>query len=271
MAAFYLYSMAGIEEGMDGSGKMLLVSQAYLIVLAAVLAMAPRYYLIVFFVYFAIIMLVSAYWGRRRVKGSRVSREEIESARQLFVERNAFDVAAMDDELMHIYGKQLKGLLLSFLLLPVYWAIFEAARRLQPSFEEFMAGYGLGGKGAGFLLWLITFEVMFLLSFVVRKFTVGSFFSMSPSQQPPMVPASYIVTDKGIIIKGAMGSVIGFPLPEGTKVRVDEKRGFVEIVFRSGGKIRLYSKRARRLYELIVRFGKPSEVEEPTLKQKREG
>jgi len=247
---------------MNGTARMLLLSQAYLIVLAAVLAVAPRYYLIVFFVYFAAILLVSAYFSRRSIRGAKVSREEVESARQLFVERNALDVAAEDDELVRIYGRQLKGMLLSFALLPLYWVIFEAARRLQPSFESLLAEYGVGGKLAGFILWVATFEVMFLLSFVVRRFTVGGFFTASPTQQPPMVPASYVVTDKGILVKGAMGSIIGFPLPEGTKVRVDERRGFVEIVFKSGSRIRLYTRRARRLYELIVRFGRPSEVEE---------
>jgi uncharacterized membrane protein len=247
---------------MNSAGRMLLTSQAYLVVLAAVLAVAPRYYLLVFFVYLAVIFVFSFFSSRRSMRGAGVSREEVESARQLFVERNALDVAAADDELIRLYGRQMKGMLLSLVLLPVYWAIFDAARRLQPSFEQLLSSYGVGDKLAGFILWIIAFEVMFLLSFLVRKFTVGSFFVSSPSQQPPMVPASYVVTDKGILVKGAMGSVIGFPLPEGTKVRVDEKRGFVEIVFKSGGRVRLYTRRVRRLYELIVRFGRPSETEE---------
>jgi uncharacterized membrane protein len=230
---------------------MVLISQLYLFVLAAVLAIAPRYYLLVLLVYFALVFMFSALSARRTVRGARVSREEVEAARRLFVEKDALDIAAADDELLKLYTRQAKATLITFAFFPLYWAIFEAARRLQPSFAELLEAHGVSGRLAGFLLWVMAFEAMFAISFLSRRLILGA----RASQQPPMVPRAYEVTEKGIVIKGAMGSVIGFPLPDDAEVHLDESKGYVEIVFGKGGRIRLYTKKPRRLYDLIMRFG----------------
>lgn len=243
---------------MDGTLRTTLISQAYLLVLAAVLAAAPRYYLLVFLIYLAIVFGFSMYASRRSLRGAKVSREEIEASRQLFAEKNALDLAATDDELFKLYSKQVKGMILYIALLPLYWAIFETARRLMPSFEATLSAYGLSTVAARFILWVAAFEAMFAISMLTRKLTVGGFFTTSPAQQPPTVPASYIVTEKGILVRGAIGNVIGFPLPEGTEVILNEQKNYVEIRFKNGGRLRLYTKRPRRLYEIIQRFGKPS-------------
>ena len=228
--------------------SMMLISQVYFIILAAVLAIAPRYYMLVFFIYFVAIMAFSMYATRRKMKGAKVPREEIETARQLFSEDNTFQIAMEDEEFVRQLASQAKTSIMTFLFLPVYITIFELVRRNYGTLLSTLQEAGLSEKQAGFLIWLAAFEVMFLISTLSRRI-------IKQAKQPPMVPRGFVITEKGILLKGSMGGVIGFPLPEGSEVKLDEKRNYVEIALPGGGKLRLYTRKARRVYELLQRFG----------------
>ncbi|ABM80956.1 DUF2208 domain-containing protein [Hyperthermus butylicus] len=228
--------------------SMMLVSQVYFVILAMVLAIAPQYYMLVFLIYFVAIMAFSMYTSKRRMKGARIPREEVEAARQLFREDNSFQIAVEDEELVRQLTGQAKTAIMTFLFLPIYITIFELVRRNYSSLISALQGAGLSETLAGFVVWFAAFETMFLISMVSRRV-------VRQAKQPPMVPRGFVVTEKGILLKGSMGGVIGFPLPEGTEVKLDEKRNCVEIVFPGGSRLRLYTRKARRVYELIQRLG----------------
>ncbi len=240
---------------MMGTGNermMMLLGQLFMVVLALVLAVAPRLYLVAIIAYFALIFGIS-FHKSRRAGGARVTREEIERARTLLKEDKSFELALNDEEYVNAMSRQAKAMLVPLLLLPIYIVIFREAAVLQPSVSELLSKHlGISDERvAAFIVWLIVFEVLFLLNQAVRLFTTGR-----GQQLAPMVPAGFKITDKGIVIKGGLGQVIGFPLPEGTEVRLNEQAGYVEIRLpRSSQPLRLYTRKARRLYDIIVRYG----------------
>ncbi len=236
---------------------MVLMGQVFMIVLAAVLAVAPHLYMIAVILYFALIMGLSMYMARRRAAGG-VPREEVLKARTLLKEDKAFELALADEEYVQAMSRQAKAMLYPLLLFPLYIIIFRAAYVLQRPAEAAFASIGVVDKRvAAFFVWLLVFEAMFALNLVVRKLTSGK-----GSVMAPFVPAGYRVTSKGIVLKGGFGQVIGFPLPKGSKVRLNAERNYVEIEMPKSGKIRLYSKKAKRLYEIISRYGLPEEKKE---------
>ncbi len=228
---------------------MIVVGQLLMVVLALALAYAPQYYMFIIILYFVGIFGFSMYKSRRA--GSRISREEIESARILFKEDKALDLAVGDEDYVRMLSKQWKTLIFSFLLFPVYIIIFNFARNAQSAFNEFLAGLGLTSeKLAAFILWVIVFEFFFVMNHGIRRILMGG-----KGFSVPLVPPAYRVTEKGIVTKGGFGPTIGFPLPEGSTVELNSERNYVEIRLPKGAVIRLYSKRASRLYEIIQRYG----------------
>lgn len=228
---------------------ILVVGQLLVVVLALALAYAPQYYIFIIMLYFVGIFGFSMYKSRRA--GSRVSKEEIESARTLFKEDKALDLAVGDEDYVRMLSRQWKTLIFSFLLFPVYAIIFNFARSAQPAFHEFLAGLGLASeKLAAFILWVIVFELFFIINHGIRRVLMGG-----KSISVPLVPPAYKVTEKGVITRGGFGPTIGFPLPKGSTVELNNERNYVEIKLPKGGTIRLYSKRASRLYEIIQRYG----------------
>jgi len=238
--------------GTGNERMMLLLGQLFMVVLALVLAVAPRLYLVAIIVYFALIFGIS-FHRSRRAGGARVAREEVERARTLLKEDKSFELAINDEEYVKAMSRQAKAMLIPLLLLPVYIVIFREAAMLQPRVSEILSRHlGISDeRAAAFIVWLLVFETLFLLNQAVRLFTAGRGQAVAP-----MVPAGFRVTDKGIVIKGGLGQVIGFPLPEGTEVKLNEQAGYVEIRLpRSPQPLRLYTRKARRLYDIITRYG----------------
>lgn len=232
---------------------MLIVSQLYLMVLSLVLSIAPRYYLIVFIAYFAVIIGLSSYVGRARFK-AKYRPEEIKQSRVLLREEKAFELAMQDEELVGIFAKQTKSMLFMFLMFPIYIVLFRTVTANFPQWSESLANTLNGNKLlAGFIIWLVTFEIMYSISLLSRKLILRE------RVQIPTIPRSYEITAKGIILKGGFGRTIGFPLPDETKLNVNEARGYVEIVFPKGNPIRLYTKKPRRVYELLEKYALRSE------------
>ncbi len=227
---------------------MLVVSQLYLMVLSLVLSIAPKYYLIVFIAYFAVIIGLSSYVGRARFK-AKYSPDEIKQSRVLLREEKAFELAMQDEELVGIFAKQTRSMLFMFLMFPVYIVLFRAVTANFPQWSDSLANILNGSKLlAGFIIWLATFEVMYIISLLSRKIVLRE------RVQIPTIPRAYEITMKGIILKGGFGKTIGFPLPEETKLSINEARGYVEIVFPKGNPIRLYTKKPKRVYELLEKY-----------------
>ena len=224
----------------------MIIGQVFMIVLAAVLALVPHLYLVAVLAYFALIFGVSMYRARRTSTGS-VTREEIMRSRTLLREDKALELALEDEEYISAMSRQAKAMLIPLLLFPLYIFIF----RYIPALENMVkSNYSIDPRLAAFAVWLGAFEAMFLLNQLVRRFTAGK------NVVAPMVPGGYRVTDKGIVIKGGLGQVIGFPLPDDTEVRLDAEKGYVEIKMPgSNAPLRLYSKKARKLYDIILRYG----------------
>jgi len=229
---------------------MLLVSQIYLAILSLVLAVAPQYYMLIFIIYFIAIMGLSMYTARGG-GGTRVPREEVEKARTLLKEDKAFELAMEDEELVRQFAGQAKTMLIMFMLFPVYIAIFRAATTYYNDLVAGLQSLGVSNETiAGFIVWLSVFESMFLVSQLSRRIVVRS-----GRAQPPIVPHGFRVTERGIIVKGSLGQVIGFPLPDGSEVKLNETKNYVEIKYPRGNRIRLYTRKARKLYEYIQRYG----------------
>jgi uncharacterized membrane protein len=223
---------------------MIIIGQVFIVVLALILAFMPKLYMIAIIAYFALIFGVSMVRARRSTGG--VSRDEIMRARSLFKEDKAFEVALEDEEYVKAMSRQAKAMMIPLLLFPIYILIFRYVPHIQGNIAHIVGDEKL----ATFLVWFAAFEAMFLLNQAIRRITA------SGGSMAPLVPAGYRVTDKGIVFKGGMGQVIGFPFPEGTKVRLDSERNYVELQLPgSGAPIRLYTRKARRLYELIMRYG----------------
>lgn len=228
---------------------MLLLGQVFMVVLAFVLAVAPNLYMFAILAYFALIFGFSIYRSR---SGSRsgVSREEIEKSPTLLREDKAFELAMGDEHYIKEVSGQAKTMLVSFALFPVYWIIFRAAYAVKPQAVQFFARHGITDERiVMFIVWVAVFELMFLLNQALRRVMGGSL------QAAPMVPSGFRVTRKGIVLKGGLGQVIGFPLPSGSEVELNESRGFVEIRMPKGPRLRLYTRKARKLYDIITRYG----------------
>jgi uncharacterized membrane protein len=228
---------------------MLVIGQLYLILLALVLAAAPQYYLYVFILYFVAIMGFSTIVSRRRFKTS-IPIEEIERSRTLLKEDKAFEIAMEDEELLKLLGGQMRTLLLTLAFLPLYYVIFRFVRANHDMLAESIASLlGTSTTVGAFLVWLGAFEVMYVVSFASRRLLMRGQVSI------PVVPRSFTVTQKGILIRGGMGQAISFPLEESTKVEYDDKRRYVEISTASGARIRLYTKNLKKLLEAIEKYG----------------
>lgn len=228
---------------------MLVIGQVYLAILSLVLAIAPKYYTFVFIIYFVAIMALGMY-SARSSGGRSVPREEIERARTLLKEDKAFELAMEDEELVKQYAGQAKTMLVMLMLFPVYILLFKSASMYHDEIIARLESMGISSTMAGFIFWLLVFETMFAISQLTRRIV-----ARGGRGQPPLVPHGFRVTEKGIVVKGSFGQVIGFPLPEGSEVRLDEAKNYVEIKYPRGNRVRLYTRKARKLYEYIRRYG----------------
>lgn len=247
---------------------MLLISQVYVVVLSYAFAAYPHYVWLLFIIYLGLMLGLGMYSARGSF-GKGVNKAEVERARQLFREDNALQLAMEDEELLALYTKQIKGMTSTLLIMVFYLPLFYIVSHYYKDIVARLQAMGIGSQTiAGFIVWLSLFEFMTIIGLWMQRRT-----GVMGGGPPPMpsVPQRYVVTDKGIVIKGAMGRVIGFPLPEGSKVELNESKGYVEITDPKGVKIRLYSSKARRLYDLITRYGLGEKRRSETKKESKRG
>ncbi len=234
------------------------MGQAFVILyslLAAILGRETRTFIIIF-----ILFIVAAIIQSRRGKGplgiSKAKPEEILEGKKLYSEEKIRDIQLKDEKLMEDLQEQSRfsmytsasmfvGIAYFFLLWP----------QIDSLYEFFLTYTGNSEVMAHFLAFLVFFEGLFVIN------QAAMIVAMKKAGKMPVIniPQSYTVTDKGIVIGGLIGkSGIKFPLPSDVQVRVNTKRGFVELVRegkRSIMKVRLYSRNPKRLYELVKKYG----------------
>ena len=227
--------------------RLVLVSQASMLVFALVISYAPQLYWAVLLVYF-IVLGSTMFMAQRRFTG-KVSANEVLMGRRLYAEDKAMDIAVKDEELTRELAAQFRPMVMSFVGLVIAIAVFWLFSAFHGSIVDALKPVVGSEKLANFLYWVIVFETVFIATRVTGYAFAGGLLKGS---QPPFIPSKYVVTDRGIAIPGALGVAIPFPLPSEYRVTLNERRGFVEIVDGKGRRIRLYARNPRRLYELIV-------------------
>jgi uncharacterized membrane protein len=197
----------------------------------------------------------SRLFSRNPMSSVKVRVEDVASARKLVEERDLRELQAKDEGLIRDMEAQIKFttiLMLSTLVGLVYFFI---AWRYVPSLYELLKGYVGGDFLAHMLAFLLYLEGFFIISQVSIEIALRRVGRITVIT----MPNEYIVTTKGIVYRGFLSSTaLAFPLNPHVTIRLDEKRGFVDIV--SEGKVsstvlRLYSRDPRRLYEIIRRYG----------------
>jgi len=237
--------------------KRILTSQAYMIGYSVLLALLgkARYALLLVIVFWIILAVAQSRLGKGPLGQGRAKAEDILSGRKLYEEKNVREIQMKDEELLREIQEQSRISLYLSVSMLIGLLYFLIAWKQVPAIANAVAPYTGGGKLALFIAYLIYFEGYFIIyqasfEYALRK--VGTVTTIN-------TPQSYVVTDKGILMKGLIGSsVIRFPLPSDINVHVNEKRGFVELVRRSSKsivKIRFYARNARRLGEIIKKKG----------------
>ncbi len=200
--------------------------------------------------------------GKNPLGQDKAPPNEILTDPKLFEESKAYELQMADRELMAEMQEQSKfslytsaGMLIAIVYFMVLWKYVDVLHRLMLSFVG-------DERIAWFLAFLIYFEGLFIINQATMIWALRKIGKVPIIQ----VPRAYIVTPKGIVIQGLVGkSALRFPLPPGTRVRSSERRKFVEIV-RHGERtilrIRLYTRRVRRLEELLRKYGGAEKMEE---------
>ncbi len=227
----------------------LLLSQVAILLLSFILAYYPGFYLAAILAYIAV--LVGGQYIAQRRSGARET-SRVLSSRTLYSERNIQEVMMSDEELAEEYARIVKTLFLpTMATIPLAIILFML---LPGLYDHLLSLAGAPETLHNFLKWLLVFETISLLSISVRLA------AQRKHGQPQVlsIPTSYEVREEGLVLNtGLRPLVIPFPLDaERYELRIDENRRFVELVDRkSGARIRLYSTRPRRVYELIRRLG----------------
>jgi uncharacterized membrane protein len=234
------------------------LGQFYIIVyslIAAWLGIGLRTFLIIMLLVVVTTYIQSRLFSRNPMSSVKVRVEDVAGARKLVEERDLRELQAKDEGLIRDMEAQIKFttiLMLSTLVGLVYFFI---AWPYVPSLYELLKGYVGGDFLANMLAFLLYLEGFFIISQVSMEIALRRAGRITVIS----MPNEYIVTTKGIVYRGFLSSTaLAFPLNPHVTIRLDEKRGFVDIV--SEGKVsstilRLYSRDPRRLYEIIRRYG----------------
>lgn len=212
---------------------------------------------------FAIILLliiVTSYIQNKLLSGNPVSSvkatvDDVIKARKLIEEKNLRELQSKDEGLIGDMQSQLR--FSTFMMMGTFVGLlyFLIAWRRIPELYELLKGY----LGSDFLSHMIAFLLYLEGFYVISQLSTEIALRMTGRIKVISMPNEYIVTTKGIVYRGLLSSTaIAFPLNPHVDVRLEEKRGFVDIVNegkRSSTIIRLYSRDPRRLYDVIRRYG----------------
>ncbi|MEM3712930.1 MAG: DUF2208 family protein [Thermoproteota archaeon] len=219
-----------------------LYSQVMVIILAAINTYYPEYLnytFIVFIVLFYIIILLRT---RPRFSGIPPSQlKEIRESKKIYEEEasEVMRVMSLDTQLIQEMKRTLSksSIILVIMVLTMVWYYL---------YSNFASGLTQGPSFSGtrkFLIFLAGYEVPIVLTTVIsfkQNKLLGGF---------PQIPRYYTLFEKGLIGQNVF---MKFPLQK-HDIRLDAKRGFVELINKSKGelRIRLYSSNPKELFELI--------------------
>lgn len=233
-----------------------LVSQIFVIVysvIAAFLGINFRTFLLVL-VFVILATYVQSRLSRKDpLGGAAVSTDLVMSGKKLYEEKNVREIQMKDAELMRDMQPQFRYMMWLNLALFVGLAYFFLAWGRVESLKAILMERVNNEIAAAFLAFLIYMEGFFIIN------QLAMYGAMVKAGKVPFItyPNEYVITEKGIVFRGLLSSTaIGFPLPSGVSIRLDESRGFVDLVKegkRSVSVIRLYSRAPKRLYELLRR------------------
>ncbi len=249
---------------MENLGRRVLLGQLSMFVYAFILTLlgpTHKAFLIAFVLMIAMMFFMNR--SKTNVLGqAKVPAEEILQGKKLFEEKGVRELQMSDSEIMREMQEQSKftmysslGMFFSFFYFIVLW-------KYVPDLHNMLVAYVSNDKLALFLAFFIYFEGLFIIN---QLFMVWSIRKVG---KVPMLqtPNNYTITDKGIVVSGLVGkSTILFPLPPDTRMRVNERRKFVELIKhgkRTVTRIRFYTRRVKRLEEILRKYGKVKPEEE---------
>ncbi len=250
---------------MEDMRSRIIMGQAFMILyslLAAILGRTTKTFIIIFLL-FIVTFIIQSRRGKGPLGVGKANPEEILSGKRLYSEEKIRELQMKDEKLLEEIQAQSKfsmyTSLATFAGIAYFFALWP---KINALYNYFLPRVGGNEILAHFIAFLIFFEGLFIVN------QVALFYAMKKAGRMPVVniPQSYTVTDKGIVLKGIVNRTgIRFPLPEDVEVKVNTKRGFVDIVKegkRTITRIRLYSRNPKRLYDIIRRYGSARSSEE---------
>ncbi len=240
---------------MMSTKKQLLLSQVSVIIFSLAAGFlgrgGVRYWLFVI-IYFAVYMFVmSKLSGSARKSKANVM--EVEAGRVLFEEKESFEIMSLDREYQEEMMEQMKIMQTNLLMMFPIMIYFVLAYKPVVSHVPQLLG---GGHLGYFLAYLILFEGSSGLSYLGQYMASLKLKRMGKKMVMINAPRAFKVTTEGIILQGvASKTALKFPITD-YKIECNPKRNFVELVQETEKmvtKIRLYTKRAERLMEIIKR------------------
>jgi len=246
--------------------RLVALNQLYILiysVLAAIIGVNIYLFLLVF-VFITISMIVQSVLTSSNLneKGSYVP--EILSGKRLFHEDNTRAIQTRDQLIYLDLQEQTKFSLYTTFGVLIGLAYFFALWKYIPDLASLIALNLYGSSAlkslplwearlALFLAFLAYFEGYFVINQGIMMWALSRVKKLPALN----IPTSYIVTDKGVVIKGLMTTKgVRFPLPPDVRLNLDKNRRFVELVRdgrRTVTKLRLYTRNPDKLYDILRR------------------
>ncbi len=234
------------------------LGQMYIVVYAVLAAWLGVNYKT--FILIMLLIILTSYLQNRLFSGNPMSSvkarvEDITSARKLVEERNLRELQSKDEGLIADMQSQLR--FTTFMMLSTLAGLlyFFIAWGYIPRIYGFLKGY----IGSDFLANMLAFLLYLEGFFIISQASLEIALRKAGKMTVITMPNEYLVTTKGIVYRGLLSSAaLAFPLSPRVVVKLDEKRGFVDIVNEgrvSSTILRLYSRDPRRLYEIIRKYG----------------
>lgn len=232
------------------------VSQLFVVlysIIAAFLGISARTFLLMIVLVVLVSYLQNRLWKRDPLGGAAVSADLVASAKKIYEEKNVREIQMQDAELMNDMQPQFRYMMWLNLALFAGLAYFFLAWGRVESLKLFLLERVGSETLAAFLAFLIYMEGFFIIN------QLAMYGAMVKAGRVPFItyPNDYVITERGILLKGLLSnSAIGFPLPKDVSIKLEERRGFVDLVKegkRSVSVIRLYSRTPKRLYDILRR------------------
>ncbi|MGC9072182.1 MAG: DUF2208 domain-containing protein [Acidilobus sp.] len=246
-------------------GRLIGLNQLYIVIYSALAAVigVNIYLFLLIFVFIAVSMIVQSVMMSSNLneKGGYVP--EILSGRRLFHEDNTRAIQTKDQMIYLDLQEQTKFSLYTTFGVLIGLAYFFALWRYVPDFAVLLAVKMYGTTVKDLTFWearsalLLAFLLYFEGYFVINQGIMTWALKRVRKLPALNVPTSFIVTDRGVVIKGFVTTKgIRFPLPPDVRLNLDKNRRFVELVRegkRTVTKLRFYTRNPEKLYDVLRR------------------